>query len=199
MKLKILLPLIASISLITSQSFAAFTPLSVAIVPPIQFPPEDFSITGLRLSALWGQHRDVYGVDLGLLGNITDQDFVGIGVSGVFNATYGNTRIIGLQLAGMGNYNKQKTSVVGLQAALMTNYNVAESSVYGVQLSLANISAFTAIYGLQLGLYNRAKSVYGFQIGLINVTDNLHGLQIGLVNMNNTGPFKISPILNVGF
>ncbi|QLY26953.1 LA_2272 family surface repeat-containing protein [Bdellovibrio sp. KM01] len=199
MKKNILLSLIFAIVCSASVSFAAVTPISVAIAPPVQFPPQDFSITGIRLSALWGHHRDVYGLDFGVLGNITDQDFVGIGIAGGFNATYGSTNIIGLQLAGLGNYNQQKTNVVGLQAAIISNINVAESNVYGVQLAVTNLSTNTSVYGAQLGVYNRAKSVYGIQLGLVNITDNLHGLQIGLVNFNNTGVFKVSPILNVGF
>ncbi|WP_413294228.1 LA_2272 family surface repeat-containing protein [Bdellovibrio sp. HCB185ZH] len=199
MKKNIFLSLIFAIVCSTSASFAAVTPISVSIAPPVQFPPQDFSITGIRLSALWGHHRDVYGLDFGVLGNITDQDFVGIGIAGGFNATYGSTNIIGLQLAGLGNYNQQKTNVVGLQAAIISNINVAESNVYGVQLAVTNLSNSTSVYGAQLGIYNRAKSVYGIQLGLVNITDNLHGLQIGLVNFNHTGVFKVSPILNVGF
>lgn len=182
-----------------SASQAAITPLSVGIVPPIQFPPEDFSITGARLSLLWGQHRDVYGIDVGLLGNITNQDFVGLGVAGGFNATYGTTKILGLQLAGIGNFNTSKTSVYGLQVALFTNYNSAESEIYGLQLSAVNMSEFTTITGAQVGVYNRAKVVRGFQIGLVNVASSLYGVQIGLVNFNGGGPFKISPIINIGF
>ncbi|WP_413561219.1 LA_2272 family surface repeat-containing protein [Bdellovibrio sp. HCB209] len=199
MRKNILATLFLSVLLLTSTSQAAFTPLGVSIAPPVQFPPRDFSITGVRLNVLWGHHRDVYGFDLGVLGNITDQDFVGVGLAGGFNATYGSTTIIGLQLAGLGNYNQQKTTVVGLQAALFMNYNVAESSVSGVQLALANISPATSVYGVQLGVYNKARAVYGLQVGLVNMADNLHGVQIGLVNFNNTGPFKVSPLLNVGF
>lgn len=182
-----------------SASQAAFTPLSVGIAPPVQFPPEDFSITGARLSLLWGQHRDVYGVDVGLLGNITNQDFVGIGVAGGFNATHGTTHVLGLQLAGVGNFNTNKTSVYGLQVALVTNYNSAESQIYGLQLSAVNLSNFTTVNGAQIGIYNRAKVVRGLQIGVVNVASNLYGIQIGLVNINGGGPFKVSPILNVGF
>jgi hypothetical protein len=179
---------------------AAISPISVAIVPPVQFPPGDFSVTGLRASVLWGKHRDVYGLDFGLLGNITEQTFTGIAVSGVFNNTHGTTTILGLQLAGITNINTNKTSVYGLQAALGVNYNSAAATVAGIQLALlANVAPFTDIYGLQVGLYNRAKEIYGFQIGLVNVADNLHGIQIGLANFNHKGPFAISPILNVGF
>ncbi len=183
-----------------NSSQAAISPVSVAIIPPVQFPPGDFTITGVRASILWGKHRDVYGLDVGLLGNITEQNFTGVAISGIFNNTRGMTNILGLQFAGISNINTNKVSVYGLQMALGANYNSAASTVAGVQLAfLANVSPFTDIYGLQVGLYNRAKDVYGFQIGLVNVADNLHGIQIGLVNFNHKGPFAISPILNVGF
>jgi hypothetical protein len=192
--------MIAMSVLSINSAHAAISPVSVAIVPPVQFPPGDFSVTGVRASVLWGKHRDVYGLDVGLLGNITEQTFTGVAVSGIFNNTRGVTNILGLQFAGITNINTNKTSVYGLQAALGANYNAAAANVVGIQLALlANVAPFTDIYGLQIGLYNRAKEVYGFQIGLVNVADNLHGIQIGLANFNNKGPFAISPILNVGF
>ena len=180
-------------------TLAAVSPVSVSVIPPVQFPAKDFSVTGVRASALWGQHYDVYGIDLGLVGNITEQSFVGSALSGVFNYTKGDTTVLGLQLAGLTNINTNKTNVIGLQAALGANYNSAASSVTGIQLALANLSKHTDIYGLQVGVYNRAKSVYGFQIGLVNSCDNLHGLQIGLINYNKTGTFLVSPIINFGF
>ncbi len=184
---------------IFSSAWAAQSPLSISTLPPVQFPPADYNVTGIRASLLWGQHRDVYGIDIGGLGNITEGKFVGIGISGLVNYTKGDTTITGLQFAGLANINKQKTRVFGLQAAILANYNSAASSVGGLQFALANLTDHTDIYGVQVGVYNRAQSVYGFQIGLVNVVQNLHGLQIGLVNINNTGVFKVSPILNFGF
>ncbi len=183
-----------------AEAAAAVSPLSIAIVPPLQFPSDEYTVTGLRLSALWGRHRDVYGFDLGLIGNITEQTFTGIGVSGLFNANAGTTTILALQAAGFANYSTQKTEVYGLQVAGGMNWVTAESHVVGLQASLVgNHSPNTTIYGAQIGLYNRARSVYGFQIGLVNFTKNLHGIQIGLMNFNETGIFGVSPILNVGF
>lgn len=181
------------------QAHAFFSPLSVSVLPPVQFPPSDFSITGVRASVFWGNHRDIYGLDFGLLGNVTQQDFTGLAVSGLTNITHGTTTAIGMQLAGLVNYNTNKTRVYGLQAALGMNYNTAESSVTGLQLALANISPNTDIRGFQFGIYNNARNVAGFQIGLVNFTQNLSGIQIGLLNFNHTGFFKVSPILNVGF
>ena len=151
------------------------------------------------MSALWGRHQDVYGFDVGAIGNITEQDFVGVGVSGIFNLTNGMTTVIGLQAAGIANINTNKTKVIGLQVSSIINSNTAASTVAGIQLALLNMSAHTDVYGLQVGLYNKAKAVYGFQIGLVNSASNLHGIQIGLVNFHDKGLFVVSPLINVGF
>lgn len=195
----LLLLAFGSLGLVSLSAQGAVTPLSVGLLPPVQFPSEDFTITGVRGSLLWGKHRDVYGLDLGLLGNVTDQAFVGVGLAGIFNATHGNTTILGLQAAGVTNINKNKTDVVGLQFAFGLNLNTATSSVTGLQLALVNQSAFTDIRGFQIGAYNRAQEVYGLQIGLVNFTSNLHGIQIGLLNFNDKGLFKVSPLINVGW
>jgi hypothetical protein len=184
----------------SSPVHAAFSPVAIGIVPPVAFPPSDFSITGARVSLIYGDQRDIFGLDLGVIGNITRQSFVGIGVSGLFNITHGPTTVLGLQLAGLMNYTTEKTHVFGVQVAGLVNQNTAVSSVTGLQLALAaNLSEHTDIYGFQIGLYNKAQSVYGFQIGLVNVANSLHGLQIGLINFHQTGLFAVSPILNVGF
>jgi hypothetical protein len=192
--------IVAAALLPLAPAHAAVSPLGIGIVNPVQFPPDDFNVAGLRLSLLWGDHRDVYGLDVGLLGNITRQEFVGIGLAGGANITHGMTTIIGLQAAGGANIGYQKTTVVGLQLAGGLNYLTAESSVSGLQVAiLGNLAAHTTIYGAQIGLYNRAKKVYGFQIGLVNVADSLSGIQIGLINFHHTGLFAISPIINIGF
>lgn len=195
---------LAALIFLSAPSQAAtgsfITPLSVGAVPPVQFPPKDYSITGLRLSGLFGTHRDVMGIDLGLLGNITENSFTGIALSGLFNITRGTTNAIGAQLAGLTNINTNKTAVYGVQVAALVNANTAESKIVGGQIALlANVSEFTSLYGVQVGIYNRARDVYGFQIGLVNVATALHGIQIGLANINQTGVIGVSPIINIGF
>lgn len=181
------------------KALGAMSPLSINIVPPVQFPPDDYDITGLRASVIYGKHRDVYGLDLGLIGNVTTGKFVGMSVSGLFNYKMGVSTVTGIEFAGLANINKQKSNIVGLQIAGLTNYSSAASSVAGVQFSLANLTSHTNIYGVQIGIYNRANSVYGLQIGVVNSAKNLHGLQIGLLNFHHTGLFYVSPILNFGF
>ncbi len=183
-----------------SQAHAAASPLSINLLPPAQFPPDDFAVTGARISLLWGHQRSMYGADIGLIGNMTDQRFVGSAVSGIFNITHGYTNVVGIQVAGIFNYNSEKTTVAGAQISVGANVDTAESSIYGVQFAgLANYAPHTKVHGLQLGIYNDAQEVYGFQIGLFNHAEDLHGVQIGLLNFNDKGMFSVSPILNVGF
>ena len=192
--------ILASLFFTQSKAHAIVAPISIALVPPLQFPTSEFTVTGARISLLWGKHRDIYGVDLGVLGNITEGNFVGMAVSGIFNLTEGKTTIIGLQLAGLANVNVKEAKIFGLQAALGINENDAASTMVGLQIAaIANLSANSNIYGAQVGLYNHALEVYGLQIGLVNSAKNLHGLQIGLLNFNDEGVFRVSPFLNVGF
>lgn len=179
---KLLFILLASLFGFSAQAVTTASPLGFSLINPVQVPPDNFSIIGARFSLLYGQHRNVKGLDFSLIGNNTEQEFRGSAISGVFNHTQGDTNIIGVQLAGVYNYNKARSSVYGLQAAIF-----------------ANLGDYTDIYGLQVGLYNRAREVYGVQIGLINYAYNLHGLQIGLLNFNVQGWFGMAPLINFGF
>jgi hypothetical protein len=187
------------LALLSVSADAGLSPLGVSIVPPVEFPAQDFTITGARISAIWGDHKNVYGLDLGLVGNMTDGEMVGVGVSGVFNYNKGVTTGVFLQAAGLGNFNVNKAMIYGVQLAGLVNSNKAESRVVGLQLAAVNLANYTDIRGVQAGVYNTARDVVGFQIGLINKCDSLHGLQIGLINFHTRGLFSVAPILNVGF
>lgn len=189
----------AAMALTIGQAHAAVSPVSFGILPPIQFPPDDFGITGVRVSGLWGHHRDLWGIDIGGLGNITDQTFTGLAVAGGVNVTKGQTTIIGLQGAGLGNFNTNQVRVYGLQVAAIMNSNKSSSSVTGLQAAGVNWAPHTSIYGFQVGIVNRALNVYGFQIGVVNIANSLRGIQIGLANFHHTGTFVVSPVLNIGF
>lgn len=193
--------LIAVFSLVVGlPAKAAVSPLSIGILPPVQFPPGDFDVAGVRASILWGEHRSLYGFDFGLIGNITDVNFAGMAVSGIFNITHSTTNVLGIQAAGFTNVNTAKTTITGIQVALGVNENVTNTTLTGFQIAgLANLSSFTTVRGFQVALFNKAQDVYGFQIGLVNVAQNVHGLQIGIINFNDKGLFAVSPILNFGF
>jgi hypothetical protein len=156
------------------------TPIALSLVPPVQFPPSSFIVKGIRLGVI-SSNRDVNGIDIGLIGTSTSQEFAG------------------LQIAGLYNYNGGEATIVGAQIALGANINKGTADVYGLQLALANVAKYTNVNGAQIGLYNRANIVRGIQIGLVNHCSNLYGLQIGLANLNDNGPFVVSPIINFGW
>jgi hypothetical protein len=197
MKLLNLLAVIFSLFCM-SEAHALTSPIGISLFPPVQLPPTDFTITGVRLDLIWGDHYNVYGIDVGTLVNSTRQNFGGLEFAGGLNINHGSANVFGVQLAGIANINEQKLYVLGIQAALI-NSNSGEATLVGFQLGAANLNAHTKVYGFELGLYNRALSVTGFQIGLINSTADLHGLQIGLLNFNDHGLFAVAPILNIGF
>ena len=182
--------------------------LGLSLIPPIQVPDSDSDVTGLRVSILAGNHRRVYGVDFGLIGNITESEFKGLSISGLFNRNLGDSTVIGLQAAGVANINDAKVNVYGLQIALINVNREPADKEYSKGFAVASSGAshgagsgweHGVTYGIQLGLYNSSVEVYGFQIGLINFTRKLHGLQIGLLNFNTEGLFAVCPIFNVGF
>jgi hypothetical protein len=183
----------------TSAAQAKLTPLAVAIFPPAQFPPSDFHVAGLRLSALWGKHQGVKGFDLGVAGNITTHDFAGVSAAGLFNFNQGESTVLALQAAGLTNVSTGKLRVIGIQIAGIANVVRGEAFLLGIQASLVNYSPHMTVGGFQVGLFNRARTVSGFQIGVINSTEDLHGLQIGLLNFHAKGLFPVSPGLNFGF
>lgn len=177
---------------------AALSPVGISIFPPIQFPTSKTYITGVRVSALWGSHWKVYGIDLGAIGNITQQDIVGISVSGIFNANYGNISIFPLQVAGIANIGDGRVDIIGVQAAVAVNYIPKAGTITGLQVAVANLADHTNIRGVQVGIFNTADHVYGFQIGVVNQAESLHGIQLGLINMHKTGIFPIVPGINIG-
>ncbi len=126
------------------------SPIAVDLFPPVQFPSSDFEVKGLRLSIV-GKNRGSSGLDIGLLGNMTDQWFNGIAIAGLYN------------------YNKTAADIFGLQVAGIANVNGIASNLYGVQIALYN--KVNKVYGLQIGLINVAKELHGVQIGLINFND----------------------------
>ena len=186
-------------SVLTAYSYAGVSPIGVSIVPPIQFPPEDFAVAGVRVNLIYGQHQKVYGFDFGAIGNITTQTMDGLQAVGGFNYNKGESNIIGAQVAGIGNWNINKSNVIGVQIAGLINSNRAESFVLGVIGSVVNLTEHTKVVGIEAGLYNKAHEVYGFQIGLVNMVESLHGLQLGLINFHTHGVFSVSPFINFGF
>ena len=107
----------------------------MAIFPPLQYPNTGYGISGLRLSVV-GVNREARGLDLAILGNVTDQMFKGVAISGLFNYNRGSSYVYGLQIAGIANINSGPNDVYGMQLAL---FNYADK-VHGLQIGLINMA-----------------------------------------------------------
>ena len=100
---------------------------------------------GLSLDAV-GYNRNVYGMEVNVLGSMTEQTMGGFQVSGLSS------------LVGEDMY--------GAQVAIGANF---ARRVHGLQLALI-YNQTDLLWGCQLGLVNMAFACdHGFQIGLVNV------------------------------
>lgn len=174
-------------------SSAGVFPISIGLIPPAQFPAEDWDITGLRLNIFVGLHNNVGFIDLGVLGNLSHGDVMGLEIAGVWNQVAQNAQAI--QIAGIGN--RVLGQFKGLQLAGAVNYGNISADVQGLQLACANVAG--GMEGVQIGLFNRAEEISGLQVGVINMTRNMSGLQLGLINIisDSNVPFMI--VLNAAF
>lgn len=151
---KILAAILLSVNVVCSFPAAALessSPIGLGLFPPIQFPNTEFGINGLRIG-LVGVNREMRGLDIGILGNVTKQTFKGLAIAGLFN------------------YNHVTSTIVGLQIAGLANINGTASKLYGVQVGLYN--RVGKVYGLQIGLINATHELHGIQIGLINFNES---------------------------
>ncbi len=170
----------------------ASSPIGISLVQPVQFPPADWDINGIRLNILSGEHNNTAFIDLGVLANFTHGDMNGMQIAGLWNDVSGFAT--GLQIAGIVNRNSGYTA--GFQLACF-NYNNIEAETHAIQIGLFNFTGDTE--GLQIGVFNQSESMSGLQIGVFNLTNSMNGLQIGLCNVirNSTMPVFIG--LNMSF
>jgi len=122
---------------------AGYTPFMLSIVDPLQLPPSDFDVGGLKISLLYGKCADFLGLDIGIVSHATG-DAEGLHVVGLANIIEGDS--IGLHVSGA-NYVQGEFS--GLQIGILNNCSHVD--------------------GLQIGVINITDTAYGLQIGLINV------------------------------
>ena len=164
---------------------------AAALVPSAQMPPADKDIALMRASLICGRHRNVYGLDFGVVGNITDEEMLGCGIAFIFNRS-GNSRSA-FQFAG--GLNRSDRDFKGLQMALVVND--VERNFIGLQIGLADIA--DALAGMQFGGFNKVRSGTGLQLGAVNVAEQFTGVQIGVLNLNLDSPVPLAPIFNCYF
>jgi hypothetical protein len=133
--------LLAAVFLATLPAQAEGKPIQLALFSPIQVFSPDQSITGLRVSLLYGKNVDMTGLDWGL---VTE-------TSGKFE---------GVQLGFVGVVDGNAT---GIQYNLVS---LTGGSFTGLQLGWYNSAGHTS--GLQFGLINTTGTIKGLQIGILN-------------------------------
>lgn len=91
--------------------------------------------------------------------------------------------------------------------------NEAQDVLAGAQVGIYNTAGLADVFGVQVGLFNEARTVRGAQVGLFNIASQVNGVQVGLVNRAGTAyGFQVGgvnvirdsdlafcPILNIGF
>lgn len=120
---------------------------AISLFPAFEAPCANYEIDGLRLNIGVGEHVDVYGVDLGVIGNKVRREVGGLQIGVLFN-TAGE-------------------SGGALQIAAICNYVTGDFS--GAQIGLFNLAEKGC--GLQVGLVNKSVHFQGLQIGVLNFNE----------------------------
>ena len=166
-------------------------PFSLAIMPTVETPDASWDVVFFRLDLFVGRHRCVYGLDIGVLGGMADQEMSGIGLSGLFNDIGWSGGAF--QVAGI--FNHVRRDFCGLQ--LSAGFCWTEGEFDGLEIALANKAG--RLGGVQIGAMNAAESGSGLQIGVVNYSDRLEGFQIGVLNINRDSSIPVFPVLNCAF
>ena len=114
----------------------------LSVFSPGQLPPPSSTIHGGRLSLVYGDCHELYGVDFGAAGSVRE-------------------RMNGAQFNVF--WNGVGTDMAGLQLGMV---NTVEGYFAGLQLGLVSVDE--ELYGCQIGLVNVTTHLYGCQIGLLN-------------------------------
>jgi hypothetical protein len=158
------------------EESVGWTPFQLALFNPVQIFEEDDDVKGARANVVYGNNRDVSGIDIGFIGR--SESMTGFQVNAGYN---GSETLDGIQI---GSLNEVSYRVRGVQLGGVISYG---GEVSGLQIA---------------GAHNRAESITGVQIGgMVNETEELTGVQIGLINFNWSRPFPFQclPFISIGF
>lgn len=189
------------LTLISSLALAAVATTAKAeavfqfgfFAPDLQLVDASEDVRGLRIDFVYGENRNVSGVDLGIV-NSTTGDFTGFGWAPGANLVDGDAA--GVQWSWI--YSRTDGEFTGWQSGIVSRIGGADSC--GLQSGWVNLNEID-FTGVQLGLFNRAETLKGLQLGIVNWAERLDGgLQIGLVNYAaNSDLYQILPIVNWQF
>ncbi len=134
---------LCSLSMASIPVAAQDRPVQLALFTPVQIFPANYSISGIRISLIYGRNTTITGLDWGLVNHTTKGTSKGV-----------------------------QFGVVGLSDANFTGWqdnwvNIVNENFEGLQFGLVNYANHAN--GLQLGFINYARSLKGIQIGLVNI------------------------------
>ncbi len=142
--MRILLPCVlvsCMVLVVANQVSAQGKPIQLALFNPVQIIPEHESISGFRLSLLYGRNANMTGLDWGLVTKTTGN------LSGV---QWGFVGLVDGDSEGW-----QDNAV-----------SITNGSFKGLQMGIYNYADF--VNGVQFGLINSSGSMKGIQLGLLN-------------------------------
>lgn len=171
--------------------YAGESPFAFSVMPIVEYPNRSWDSDLLRFNLFVGAHRNVYWLDVGTIGNISDHEMNGLGIAGIFNDV--GTSSGAIHVAGVCNHADWNFS--GLQLA--AGFCWTEGFISGFQVALVNAAG--RLHGLQVGGMNVSEHGAGVQIGILNLSDRFEGLQIGLLNVNRSSAVPVFPLVNFAF
>jgi len=137
--------LVCMFSIVLSSKISAQEkPVQIALFNPIQIFDESTSITGLRISFLYGKNATLTGLDWGLVNHLTSGASKGV--------QFGLVGIVESDFTGWQN----------------NGFNITHKNFEGLQWGIVNYAG--SVSGVQIGLVNYAANMKkGLQIGLVNI------------------------------
>lgn len=188
-----------------------WTPFQLTFYVPLQLFPTNWDVHGIRANLIMGGNKNVYGLDMGGIIQVTDGTGAGIQIAHMLSLTstfsglqLGFVNIVEKKLTGMQiGFSNEAENMSGIQISVMGNgfiFQPTGEDIKGIQLSgFANVVA-NSVKGVQIGiLYNEAEEVNGIQIGLVNYARRMTGVQIGIVNIIKASRWPFVPLINLYF
>lgn len=137
---------------IEEYGYKSWTPFQVSIFDPIQLFGRDRDVYGLRINAIYGKNRNIYGFDLGLC-NLSG-DMYGIQI-GMINGVEEVDKYI--------EVDKLKSKIVDERPhPKLPNKKEVIVSYYTIREKVP-IYKQSNIYGLQIGCFNSTSTVVGYK------------------------------------
>ena len=162
--------------------------------------PDTQDVRGARLSLLYGETRNVKGLNVSVLGISEVENLTGLEWDWFFGANRVRNEFKGVAL-GWVNWHEGRDKGINLGWVNFVNnvngvnfggLNFSQGST-DINIGLANIGTSQSL--IDLGFVNYSESTT-FQVGFVNATKRLDGIQIGFINFAENGILPVLPIVN---